>query len=266
MTVLATYTTSGFFGIDLRNRQIAAADTARRPRIGRNLRPAFAGIVGSIHPDRSRCRANGCVEPARIAGRNRNMNLREILRQSFRQRMPCVAIVGGLEQPAAGAIELVVVLPRPFARFPQGCVDNVRVGGIDRYVGAAGALILRDDSLPRPAAIGRTINPSLIIGPIRMPEHGCENTVGIAGIYGKRGNLLRIIKAEMGPGLAGIDGFVNAVANGEIGANQPFAAADVDDIRVGRGNCDRANGLRGFDRRRLDSTCGRSRRSSILRR
>ena len=37
----------------------------------------------------------------------------------------------------------------------------------------------------------------------------------------------------MRPGLAGVGGFVDAVADGEVGALQAFAAADVDDVGIG---------------------------------
>ena len=73
-----------------------------------------------------------------------------------------------------------------------------------------------------------------------------RTAVGIAGIDGQRGNLLAIAQAEMRPGLARVGGFVNAVANGEIGAMQAFAAADIDDIGIGRSDGDGANGLRGL--------------------
>jgi len=37
---------------------------------------------------------------------------------------------------------------------------------------------------------------------------------------------------QMLPGLARVGGFVDAVADGEIGAAQAFSAADVDDIWI----------------------------------
>ena len=58
---------------------------------------------------------------------------------------------------------------------------------------------------------------------------------------------LAVAQAEMRPRLSRIRRFVDAVAHGEIGPDDPRAAAHVDDVRIGRrdGNrADRASGLR----------------------
>ena len=49
-----------------------------------------------------------------------------------------------------------------------------------------------------------------------MTEYGSENLVWIAGIDGKRRNLLAVGQAEMNPGLARVGGFVDSVADGKI--------------------------------------------------
>src|SRR5271170_185401 len=46
------------------------------------------------------------------------------------------------------------------------------------------------------------------------------------------------------PCLAGIDRFVNAIADGEIGTAQALAAGNIDDVRVGGRDCDGADRLR----------------------
>ena len=50
----------------------------------------------------------------------------------------------------------------------------------------------------------------------------------------------------MGPGFAGVGGFVDAVADGEIGADDAGAGADVDDVGVGGRYGDGADGAGGF--------------------
>ncbi len=45
----------------------------------------------------------------------------------------------------------------------------------------------------------------------------------------------------MRPGLAGVGRLVDAVADREVGPRQPFAAADVDDVRIGRRDGDPAD-------------------------
>ena len=53
-------------------------------------------------------------------------------------------------------------------------------------------------------------------------------------------------QAEVGPGLAGVSGLVDAVAGGEVRALQAFAAGDVDGVGIGVGNSDRADGAGGL--------------------
>ena len=79
-----------------------------------------------------------------------------------------------------------------------------------------------------------------------MAEHGDEEAVGIARVDEDGGDLLGVAESEVTPRLAGVGGFVHAVADGEIGALQAFAAADVDDVGVGGGEGDGADGAGGL--------------------
>ena len=180
--------------------------------------------------------------------------------------MPGAAAIGGFEKSAAGAVEFVVVFPRAFAGLPHRGVDDVGIRGIDLDVGAAGVFVLGDNSLPGLTAVGRAIDSALFAGSVRMAEHGGENAIRVARIDGERGNLLSIAQAEMRPGFAGVGGFVDAVADREIGAMQSFAAADINDVGIGGGDRDGADGLRGLVIEDRDSRCGRSRRTSKRRR
>ena len=86
--------------------------------------------------------------------------------------------------------------------------------------------------MPRLAAVGGAIDAALIAWSERMPEHGSEHAVRIAGIDGKGRNLLRVVEAKVSPRLAGIEGFVNAVADGKVGTGKAFAAGDINDVRI----------------------------------
>ena len=68
----------------------------------------------------------------------------------------------------------------------------------------------------------------------------------IAGSSAELGDLLAVAKSQMRPGLAGIGGFVNPVADREIGAVQSFAAADVNDIGIWTAHRDGADGAGGL--------------------
>ena len=101
-------------------------------------------------------------------------------------------------------------------------------------------------------AVGRSKDAALLVRAVRMPEHGDEQPVRVARVDDDLRDLLAVAQAEMRPGRAGVDRLVDAVAGGEVGPLQAFAAADVDDARIGRRDrdrADRAGGLVVEDRR-----------------
>jgi hypothetical protein len=79
-----------------------------------------------------------------------------------------------------------------------------------------------------------------------VSEYRDKQAILIARIDRDRCDLLTVAKAEMFPRLAAVGRSVDAVAGSEIGTLQALAAADVDDVRIGRRNgeiADRASGL-----------------------
>src|SRR6266851_4744459 len=79
-----------------------------------------------------------------------------------------------------------------------------------------------------------------------MPGHGSEDLAGIARIDGELGNLLAVAEAEMLPSLAGVSGFIYAVANGEVRPVQTFTAADINNVGIRRCDCQGADGAGGL--------------------
>jgi hypothetical protein len=65
-------------------------------------------------------------------------------------------------------------------------------------------------------------------------------------VNGDRRDLLRIAEAEVAPGGAAVVRAIDAVTNREIGALQPFAASDVEDVCVGGRDDQRPDRLRGL--------------------
>ncbi len=79
-----------------------------------------------------------------------------------------------------------------------------------------------------------------------MAKHGDEDALGVLGIDDDGGNLLAVAQAGVLPSPAAVGGFVDSISGREIGALEPFAAADVDDVGVGRGHSDAADGASGL--------------------
>jgi hypothetical protein len=74
-----------------------------------------------------------------------------------------------------------------------------------------------------------------------VAEDGDEYPVRIARVDGDLWNLLSVAEAEVRPRLAGVGRLVDPVTGREVGALQPFPAADVHDVRVRRSERDRAD-------------------------
>src|SRR5262249_23460753 len=81
---------------------------------------------------------------------------------------------------------------------------------------------------------------------VRVAERGDEQASCVHGIDRDLRNLLRVGQAEMCPRGARVNGLVDAIAGREIRAVKAFAGPDVDDVRIGGGNGDRANGAGGW--------------------
>src|SRR5262249_21714005 len=150
----------GILRVDARNRKVAAADATRWTRIGCDLLPILAAIIGAIDAE---IRAEGSfvalagdrgIEPRGLAGRNTDVDLNNPLRQAARERTPGPAAVGGLEESAAGAVVLIAVLPWSEAHLPKTRVYHIGIRRIDFHVGAADVFVLVERFLPGLPAVG----------------------------------------------------------------------------------------------------------------
>src|SRR4029078_747557 len=104
-------------------------------------------------------------------------------RESFGQLLPGRATVGGLEDPAAVAVLVAAesaALDVALLLLPQRGVDDVRIGGIDPHVVAAGVLVLVEDLLERLAAVLGAEDAALLVGPVGMAEggHAAQRWIG----------------------------------------------------------------------------------------
>src|SRR6185503_463532 len=156
-------------------------------------------------------------------------------RQTLRERLPRRAAVGRFEQSAAWAGE-DTVLPWPLARLPHHRVDVNGVRRIEHDVDAAGVGILIENLLERASAVGGAEDAALLVRSVRMAQDRDEQTIGILRIDGDLRDLLAVAEAEARPRLARVGRLVDAVAGREVRTLQPFAAADINDVGVGRGH------------------------------
>src|SRR5277367_3685628 len=138
----------------------------------------------------------------------------------------------------------VAVFPRSETRLPHCGINDARVVGVDLDVGAAGVGINVKHLLPRHTAVSGAEDTTLFVRTVRMAENRGEQLARVMRIDSKLRNLLPVAQAKMLPGLARVSGPIYAVANGEVGAPQAFAASHVDDIAVGSSDGDRADRLR----------------------
>ena len=91
-----------------------------------------------------------------------------VCRQTFGERMPGFAAVGGFEEAAGVAFERAAGGPGRAARRPHVCVESLRIFGIEGEVGGAGVLIFVENFLPGFAAVGGTEDAALGVGAVRM--------------------------------------------------------------------------------------------------
>ena len=152
---------------------------------------------------------------------------------------PGIAAIARDVQAAAGAA--AGQLPRLAARLPQAGEQDPRVGRVDGDVAGAGVGVLGEHLLPGLAAVGGAIDAAFLARPERRAEHGGEGDVGIGRMDDDRADLADLLPDVL-PGLAGVGGLVDAVADGDVAADVGLAGADVDDVRVRRGDGDGADG------------------------
>src|SRR6266852_463022 len=153
---------------------------------------------------------------------------------------PRVSAVARFVKPAAGS---------PADHRVGGAADlihrreeNVGIVGIKNKIRRAGLVIHVKDFLPGFAAVARAEHTTLLVWSERMSECGNEDEVGIMIIDKDFGDVLAIAQADIRPRFAAIDGFVKAVAIGNIVSQALLARADIEHVRIRWSDRDRADG------------------------
>src|SRR5439155_22396433 len=122
--------------------------------------------------------------------------------------------------------------PRVDLDLPHAGKEDPRIARVDRDVGAARVLVDEQRALPRPAAVGRPVHAALELRPVRVAEGAGEHDVGIARIDHDASDASRRLEAGARPGLARIRGFVDAVADRDVAADERLARAGPYDIWI----------------------------------
>src|SRR4029077_11452798 len=117
-------------------------------------------------------------------------------------------------RPAAGAG------PRLEFELPHPSEENARVVGIHGDVGAAGILVDGENLLPVEAAIAGAVDAALGLRPVGVAERAAKDEIGIARVDQNTPDPAGLLQAHKAPGLARVQRFVNAGANGDMAPDE----------------------------------------------
>src|ERR1035437_3231469 len=143
---------------------------------------------------------------------------------------PVVAAVGGFEEAAGGSAARKA--PWCAVGVPDGGKEDVRVLGVEAQVHRARAIIAEEDFGPGLPAVLGTEDAALRVRVIGVAQRGYVDHVGVGGMHADARDGLRVGEAHVLPRLAGVGGFVHAVALHDVAAQLGFAHADVDHVGV----------------------------------
>src|SRR5262249_41528680 len=130
------------------------------------------------------------------------------------------------------------------AEIPHPGEDRLRVLPVHRDHRAARRSVRALQNLrPRLAAVRGLVEAALVTVAPKLARRADVDRVRVAPIYQNLCDAFGLLQSDVGPILAAVRGFVDAVANRDAVAGPCFAGADPDDFRVLRINRDRADGL-----------------------
>src|SRR5262249_10979177 len=131
------------------------------------------------------------------------------------------------------------------ARLPEPGKQNLRIGRVEADIRRTSVRIPGQDLLPVLAAIRGAIDAALAIGPERMTEDCGERNIRVGRVDDQGADLAFLFPA-MRPVLAGAGRFEDAVPSSPVAPDVGFPCTLVDDVRIGRGQRQRADGTDGW--------------------
>ena len=103
-------------------------------------------------------------------------------------------------------------------------------------------IVFVQNLVPGLTAVASTKDAALGVRAVSVPESGDKCDIRILGINDDRADVLGVPQANVLPGFAAIDRLVYAVAIRHIAANAGLTRTHVNDVVVGIGYRDRADG------------------------
>src|SRR5260370_38655248 len=123
------------------------------------------------------------------------------------------------------AVLVAATVERPgrAVAFPHRGEENVRVPWIEYDVDAAGAVVEVENFLPGLAAVAGAEDAALGVSAVGMAESGDERDIGIRGRDDESADVASIFQPDGVPRLASSIRTIDAIAEGDGGANACFA-------------------------------------------
>ena len=100
--------------------------------------------------------------------------------------------------------------------MPHGRVKDPWIGLVQRDVDGAGGVVDEQRLRPRLAAVDGPVDATRPVRTEGVTDRGDVRDVGVGRMDADRADLLRVVEAEVGPGVAAVGGAVDAVAVGEV--------------------------------------------------
>src|SRR5206468_12754086 len=100
----------------------------------------------------------------------------------------------------------------------------------------------RERMRPGPPTVRRTVDAARVARAEEVADRRDDDIVGIGRADPDPSDVAGVVKAEIGPRLAAVDALVDAAAGLDVVARLGLPAADIDDVWIGRGDGDGADG------------------------
>ena len=172
------------------------------------------------------------VNPVRIVRRHRQADLAEWwFRQSVSGEVrPRAAAVAGPVESAALSPTLPTPCPNP--HLPHAGKQDLRIVGIHHNVRSPRVFVHEQDVLPCLTPVRGAKHAALLLRTVEVPHRGGEDDVGIVGVDDDPSDAARAFQAQVRPCLAAVCGLVDAVADGDVAADERLSRTHPHDVGI----------------------------------